>query len=144
MCIACMLVCLFVCLFACLLVCLLVCLFACLLVCLFACLLVCLFACLFICLFVYLFLCIWLICLCACLVYVSCCSYLSERGALLRKCANQGMGRQGVALKRRNCLQEGPTPCRPTPVLVQLRIVLSEAGGCCPGFARRKTTFRSS
>ena len=41
--------------------------------------------------------------------------------ALHRKCAGKGIGQQGVVLKQGNCLQEEPVPCRPMPLLVQLR-----------------------
>ena len=40
---------------------------------------------------------------------------------MFRKRASKGVGRQGVVLKRRRRLPEEPTPCRPMPLLAQLR-----------------------
>ena len=45
----------------------------------------------------------------------------SHRGHFTnRKCSSKGIGRQGIAPKHRNCLQNEPTPCRPTLTIAQL------------------------
>ena len=48
------------------------------------------------------------------------CVFVGLLFLLTRKCATEGIGRQGRVLNHRNCLQKQPMPCRPTPLLVQL------------------------
>ena len=47
---------------------------------------------------------------------------------MVRSARVKGIGRQGIVLKRRDCLQEEPMPCPPAPLPVQLRHGESQNG----------------
>ena len=51
---------------------------------------------------------------------------------MFRKCTSKGIGRQGIVLKHRNRLQKEPMPCRPMPLLVQLRMLASVSFALIP------------
>ena len=45
-----------------------------------------------------------------------------DKACVNQKCTSKGRGRQSIVLKHRICLQKEPMPCRPMPLLVQLRV----------------------